>query len=338
MPDFLYPSNRDLRQIARVKETRLQEGRLGFTLMPMREVNSAMVEWTQSDNYIGLQNVRGIGGEPTRVKRVGSKRYRMTPGYYGEFIQLDEKELTERANNADYTGVVDINDLVMDAQDQLLARRLDRVELIIWTLLTTGTFAIADGQGQILHTDSYTFQSFSAVVPWATSATATPLADLRAVQLLSRGKGVSFGSNAMAIMNRTTYNQMIANTNNTDLSRRFNTIATSVSSLEAVNTVVTAEGLPNLVIYDETYFDSAGATQLFVPNNKVIVVGARPAGQTIGEYQMTRNINNNPPGPGAYMKVFDRGEETVPRSIDVHDGHNGGPAIFFPSAIVVMTV
>ena len=339
MPDFLYPTNYQLRAIAREKEARLVENRLGFQLMPMRDVDAAMVEWEQWDNYTGLQNVRGINGEPTRVTRLGSKRYRMLPGYYGEFTRIDEKEMTERRAFGDPFRPVNITDLVMSAQDHLLSRRLDRIELIIWTLLSTGAFAIIDAQGVLQHTDTYPIQTFSAIVPWATSATATPLADLRAIQLLGRGKGAQFGSSAQAIMNRTTYNTLIANTNNTDLSRRFNTIATSVSSLEAINTVITAEGLPQLTIYDETYFDSAGATQLFIPNNKVVIIGTRPSGQTIGEYQLTRNVNTVPAlRPGAYMRVFDNGEETVPRNIEVHDGHNGGPAIFFPSAVVVATV
>lgn len=339
MPDFIYPTNYQLRVIAQEKQARLVENRLGFQIMPMRDVDAASVEWEQWDNYTGLQNVRGLNGEPTRVLRTGSKRFRMLPGYYGEFTRLDEKELTERRTLGDPYRPVNITDLVMSAQDHLLSRRLDRIELIIWTLLTSGTFSVIDGQGALQHTDTYPIQTFTAAVAWATVATATPLADLRAVQLLGRGKGASFGAGAMAIMNRTTYNSMIANANANDLARRFNTVATSVSSLEAVQTVVSSEGLPQIVIYDETYFDNAGATQLFVPNNKVVVVGVRPAGQAVGEYQLTRNVNSQPAlRPGAYMRVFDKGEDTVPRNIEVHDGHNGGPAIFFPSALVVMTV
>jgi hypothetical protein len=37
------------------------------------------------------------------------------------------------------------------------------------------------------------------------------------------------------------------------------------------------------------------------------------------------------------MKVVDDANR-VPRTIEVHDGHNGGIAFFWPSAVVVMTV
>jgi hypothetical protein len=53
---------------------------------------------------------------------------------------------------------------------------------------------------------------------------------------------------------------------------------------------------------------------------------------------MTRNANNPDLAPGPYMRVIDTGEIVIPRSIEVHDGHNGGPVIYFPSAVVVMSV
>jgi hypothetical protein len=58
----------------------------------------------------------------------------------------------------------------------------------------------------------------------------------------------------------------------------------------------------------------------------------------VGEYRFTRNANNPDLGPGPYMKVIDRGDTEVPRGLEVHDGHNGGIALYHPAAIVTMTV
>jgi hypothetical protein len=52
---------------------------------------------------------------------------------------------------------------------------------------------------------------------------------------------------------------------------------------------------------------------------------------------MTRNANNPGAAPGAYQKVVDNTDD-VPRTVIVHDGHNGGPVVYYPSAICVMTV
>ena len=71
---------------------------------------------------------------------------------------------------------------------------------------------------------------------------------------------------------------------------------------------------------------------------RLVVVGVRPAGQPVGAFRMTRNINNPDFAPGAYTRVIDKGEIEMPREIQVHHGWNGGPVIFYPSAIVVMSV
>jgi hypothetical protein len=75
-----------------------------------------------------------------------------------------------------------------------------------------------------------------------------------------------------------------------------------------------------------------------VPNNKVVVVGKRSMGQRIGAFRLTRNVNNADMSPGVYQKVIDWVDKKVPRTIEVHDGVNGGPVIFYPGSIVVMTV
>jgi hypothetical protein len=338
MPTYTFPTQAELQLIAQDKTPRLTADRLGFQIMPPRETRSSLIRWTQKDNFTGLQNARGLNGDPTRVKRLGAKTYQMEPGVYGEYEVVDELEMTTRAAYGTWATPISVDDLVMECQDHLLGRRLDRIEYIIWTLLVTGTFSVATPYGPVVHTDSYTTQTYSAGVTWATSATATPLANFRAVQLLGRGRSANFGGGAMAVMNRTTYNTILANTNANDLAGRRTAGLTTPLTPGELNTVLAGEDLPKIVIYDEGYIDESNTFQLYVPNNKVVVVGQRPAGQVIGEYIFTFNANNPAGAPGPYMKIIDRGEETVPRKIEVHDGHNGGPALYFPGSIVVMTV
>jgi hypothetical protein len=42
--------------------------------------------------------------------------------------------------------------------------------------------------------------------------------------------------------------------------------------------------------------------------------------------------------PGRYEKVIDRLDTRVPRTIEVHRGHNGGLVIYYGSAIIVGAV
>jgi hypothetical protein len=336
MVDFVYPSAVVLEQINQELAPRLMANRRIFDILPTANVDSHLLEWEQKDNYLGLQQVRGLNGQPSRVKQTGGKRYLQSPGVYGEFELLDEQQLTVRRPWGSFGNTIDVTDLVREAQDKLLQRRLDRIEQIGWTLLATGVFAVADGTS-VLHTDAYTTQSFAAGVPWSTAATATPLADMRAVQLKSRGYSVNFGAGATAYLNRSTANAMLANTNPADIGGRRGQGLTTINSMAMVNQLTAADDLPEFVIYDDGYYDDAGAFQLFVPNNKVIVVGTRRDNDPVGQYRFTRNANNPGLQAGPYMKVVDDPDK-VPRSIEIHDGHNGGIVLFHPAAIVVMTV
>ena len=351
MATFTYPTSWELEQIAQDKLPRLMKDRPIFDILPVRNYDAALVSFEQGDNYTGLQQIRGLNGQPSRVKRVGMKRYDFTPGVFGEFTEIDEKEITQRRQYGTFGQPINISDLVTMAQDQLLGRELDRIEYIGWTLLVTGTFSVALPYGsQNAATDTYTvgssgastvgiyeFQSLTASVGWTTPATSHPLADFRSVQLAGRGHSASFGTQAKAYMNRVTYNAMLANTNANDLAGRRTSGLATVLSPQDLDMVLMAEGLPRVVVYDEGYLDDSGAFQPYIGNGKVVVVGARTDGQAVGEYQMTRNANNPDLSPGSYDKVIDRGETQVPRSIEVHRGHNGGPALRFPGAILILT-
>lgn len=351
MTTFTYPSSAELIEIAQDKMPRLIQDRPIFDLMPIASQDENVLLWEQMDNFQGLQQVRGLNGAPQRVKKTGVNRYSMVPGAYGEYEPIDETEITTRRRIGQFGTPVDISDLVMYTQDKLLLRRLDRIELMGWTLLLTGTFSVANADGTVTHTDTFPVQSFSASTPWSTWATATPMQDLRTIQLKSRGHSVNFGRKAKCFVNRKTGNDILSNSNATDLyGRRTGQAAGpalppggTLNTLKDVNAVLLDQDLPEIVIYDEGYLsdgtdgNAAGSFQLFIPNGEAVVVGVRPAGQTIAQFRYTRNANNPDAGPGAYMRVIDKGEIQIPRSVEVHDGFNGGPVIFFPSGIVKLT-
>lgn len=342
---FIFPSAASLKTIGQILTPRLTEGRLGYQLMPIRSEDTHYVMWEQMDNFYGLQQVRGLDGSPPRVKKVGLKRYMVEPGVYGEFMDVDELEMTAGMRPmGQWSGNVDLRSRVAQYQTQLLARQRDLIEYLIWQLLITGSFSRTGPTGNVLHADSFSITTASAAVAWATFATAKPFFDLRAIQTSGPLLGVNFGGGALAIMNRTTYNVMMQNSNANDLGGRRTQGLQPINTLEGVNALLAGDDLPKIVIYDEGYVgygsgdENPGAFTRYIPNNKVLIVGQRPAGQTVGEYILTRNANNPGMGPGDYTKVFDNGERGVPRRVQVHQGHNGAPVIYYPGAIVVLTV
>jgi hypothetical protein len=348
---FIYPTSYELRQIEPELVQRGSAGRVGIELLPIQSVNAAKVRWSQQDNYFGLQHLRGMDGQPTHVNRVGQKTFEYEPGVFGEFIDITEQELTIRAGSVDVSAVpINVQDLVVDAQRQLIARELDRIESSNWTLLTTGTIKIdiAGPQGVMIgYSDTYVIQTFTAAIPWSTIATATPARNFQSVQQLALGKSVDLGSGATAYMNSVTANNLLNNTNASDLAGRRIGSGGTFNSLNDINQFLLGQNLPKVQVYDEGYVPAApggiaGTFKKFIPDNLVVVIGRRTSGARLGQYITTRNASNNFQ-PGSYQYTIDRAngvlaEKRTPANIEIHRGHNGGPTIFYPSAVVVMNV
>lgn len=337
MPDFVYPTNAELQVIRQEKEAVLTAADPIFSILPPVDVDAAILSWEQMDNFTGLQQVRGIGGQPGRVNAIGGKRFTAIPGYYGEFMTVDEVELTMRRPYGAFSGPVNISDLVNVRQDHLLNRRIDRWRWTGWTLLSTGTFSATNSDGVAIHTDTYSLQTFTAGTAWTTTATATPLANLRAIKLLGRGKGVRFNRSARLYLNTTMINALLNNTNANDLGGRRLANGATISNLGDLNTILAADDLPQIVEYDEGYYTEGGVFTLFIANATGVLVGARQAGEQIGDMALTRNANNPNMEPGAYTKVVDKVDD-VPRIINVHDGANVAPRIYFPGSVVRLNI
>lgn len=338
MINYQYPTSRQLRRINPERIVNLQRSRPTFRLFPVREYQEWRLEWEQRDNYRGFQQLRGLNGEPSYVKMVGIKRYSSEPGVFGEYMTLDEKQMTTRASLYNEAQTVDVSDLVLERQGYLNARETDLLEFIHWTCLLNGTITIAGPTGAEYKT-TFPLQT-AAFSDHSVRNTATPLADFLGLKTLTRGKSVSFGSNAEAYMNSTMTAHIMLNNNAADLGgmrASLGGIARTGTpiTIEEANRLFTAQGTPVIVEYDEGYNrESDGAYTLWLPDDVIVVVGRRTNGDPLGEYRMVRNVNNPSNAAGRYTKVIDNLNRDVPRKISVHQGHNGGLVVFYPSAIV----
>ena len=337
MPTYAYPTSNELEVIEQKLLPRLTADSPFFSIMPFEGANETLLRWEQEDDYVGLQQIRGYGGAPPRVARVGIKEYIAKPGVYGEYIMLDEEELTNRRAMGSYGAPIQISDIVARAHAQLLTRRIARQEKIIADLLVNGTFSVADINGKTLISDSFTPQTFTASVPWSTVATSTPIADLRACQLIPVGQSVRVDATSEVWMNRVTANYLLSNTNANDLGGRRLYGLSPANSIEAINMILQGEDLPQIRIYEGGYKADNGTWTRFLPTGKALLVGRRTSGAKIGGYRYTRNINSPNAAPVPYVRVIDKGEENIPGVIEVHDGHNGGPVLYFPGALVTLT-
>lgn len=334
---FTYPNSVELREIEQDKLPRSLELSPIFRYFPQVGVDSHLLEWTQRDTYGGMQQLRGLNGQPPRVATVGERKFIFTPGAYGEHMAIDEIEMTTRARSTAINTPIPIDDLVIRRQDQLLVRRQNRIEWLCWQLFLNGHFIAHDTRGVIMHRGAYAVQRFTAPVPWSLRDTATPLEDVSNAKLMFRGTGTDGGPRSRLLMNSTTAAHFTRNRNAADMGSRRGAIGPNILSVNGANEILVGEGSPTIEVYDGGYRDAFGNWVTYIPDGKVAYVGVLNNGETHGEFRFTRNINSIGAAPQPYVKVIDK-QNQVPREIECHDGFNGGPVIFYPGGIIIMDV
>lgn len=102
---------------------------------------------------------------------------------------------------------------------------------------------------------------------------------------------------------------------------------------------VAGEDVASLVAYDEGYLDDEGRFRPFVPTGKVVVAAASCNGALVGDYAITRNACRPGVTPGPWLSIRVRpARGSAPVRLEIHDSHNGGPRLFYASAIAVLDV
>lgn len=336
LQQFTWPTATELEQIEAIKLPRLTNDSPIFGLFPFQNRRTHNLEWSQKDNYGGMQQIRGLNGMPASVARVGQKSFLMKPGVYGEFTAIDEMEMTTRAAMARPNVPVSLDELVAECQDQLLTRRLNRIEWLCWQVVVNGHFVTLDHKGAILHTDQFDVQRYVSVNSIEDPETATPLQDFLNVGDMGRGMSTSFGGGATCYVNQTTATRIMSNQNPADLGGKRVGGGNTLLGLGDVNTILGGQGLPRVVVYDEGYFNELGAFVNYIPDNVGIVIGRRQSAAPLGAFRYTINVNNPGGNPAPYTRVIDHFDKRIPRLVEVHDGFNGGPVLYFPGSILRM--
>ena len=161
---------------------------------------------------------------------------------------------------------------------------------------------------------------------------------------------------AKAYMNHTTANLLLENQNDADLKGFQNTNFVNLPySVEEMNKILMMRGIPEIMVYDEGYYDEDGNYQLFLTDAEVIVIGKRPGGQMVGDWCATPTLHkskNGMPAPGYFsiievngnpsagamtISLADLGAGKNPK-IETTGGIYGGTRLIYPRSIVKMTV
>lgn len=357
--NLVYPNAATMREIAQDLIRDQQADDITLKLLPVQSEPTHYVRWYQLDNYYGIMGMRGLDGSPSRVIEVGMNSYTYEPGVYGEYMTIGERELLTRAAPMHPELPIPVTDLVAMRQKQLIGRAYDRMRYNIWQLLGSGVLNIplAGPAGPQVYQDTYTIQTLSASVPWASTSTAVPIQDLQRAQQLQVGHSVDLGAKAIAFMNQITANYMLNNSNAADLGGRRDQYGATLNNMPAITNYFGAQNLPRPQVFDDGYQpyplngpETNPTIQFnkFIPNHLVIIIGVRPGNAPVGHFkqtlqamQMGRGTASVNSGEYSFVKDYANGVNApieVPPRLEVHHGMNGGPTLDFPSSIVALQV
>lgn len=345
MITYRFPTNVSLTEV--VQEYIIErEKLLGLTLMPLVSRDTQFIEWDELDSELGATAPHNMNADPKVAGRPGMKTHRFSPLFFKETDVLKESDMLMPRQAGTLGGTLDLSAEIARIAKARADRNFLRVESTIWQTLK-GNLVIDENGVKV--DEDYPVQTQNALVDWDEFATATPLADFNAMKLKYRGTGASFGG-AKAYMNQTTANWLLANQNAADMKGYQNQNYLNLTyTIEEVNKILAGRGLPQIVVYDEGYYDSDGDFQLFLGDGEVVVIGKRPAGQSIGDWIMTPSLHhaamgpnsfgffsiievNGQPNPGA-VTIAEIGAGKNPK-IEITGGVYGGPRLIFPRTVI----
>jgi hypothetical protein len=157
-------------------------------------------------------------------------------------------------------------------------------------------------------------------------------------------------------MNQTTANWLVNNRNDHDLwGYRNRDSVNATYSIEDVNKILVAQGCPVVEVHDEGYYDADENFQMALADGEVVVVGKRPAGQTVGDVLLTPSLHhaamaaqggdgrgffsiievNGMPNPGV-VTLAEIGSGKNPK-VEVTGGFYGGPRLIYPKSVINFT-
>lgn len=349
MITYRFPTNVSVDGV--LQEYVIQREKLkGINILPFQNLFTQRVVWDELDREQGATAPHNMDADPKIGRRPGSKRREYTPIPHKETDVLRESDILMPAMVGTLGGVIDVTMEIGRIMKARADKNFLRAEIEIWQALK-GSLVI--NENGVVVNETFPIQTYNALVPWSTRATATPLRDFNAVKQLYRFTGSS-ADGATAYLNQATMNWLLENTNDADMHGFQNQNFLKLPySMEEINKILTARHLPIFEVYNEGYVDDAGVETYYLADGEVVIVGKRTTGEKLGDYGLTpsthRVVNGQPapgffsitevngqPNPGA-ITVSQIGSSKNPK-IEITGGMYGGPRIKFPRSIVKMNV
>lgn len=325
---------------------------MGLQILPVEPAYTQKVQWDELDSERGMTAPHLLGTDPRIDLRPGSRLREYEPIAFKETDLVKEDELLRARQLGSLGGAINLNALMARIAKARMDKTRIRQEWTIWEALR-GQLTI--NENGVFVNETFPVQQYAPIVPWSNLATSTPLKDFNAVGLLFRGTGATIGG-AEAIINQTTANWLLENQNAADLKGFQGANFTQLPfSLDQINTILAARGLPKLVVNDTGFINNNGAFETFVKDGDVHIVGKRPMNEKVGAWISTPTlhrvvngvetpgyfeileVNGHPANGATSVSIAALGTSKNPK-FELTGGIYGGPALRFGRSIIRMDV
>lgn len=346
-----FPTNQELNEVVQAFKADPAQY-IGQSILPMNTSMAQKVRWDERDHDRGMTAPHVMGTDPKNDARQGSKTYEYEPIPFKETDILKESEILRSRELGTLAGTLDLSAEIARIAKNRFDKTQSRIEKFIWDTLK-GSIAIDENGVKV--TETFAVQSHTPAVDWDTPATATPLADFNALKLKFRKTGAT-AQGAVAFMNQKTLNWLLENQNAADIKGFQNSNFVQLPySLDELNKVMTARGLPSIVCYDEGWVDENDTWTPFLADAEVIVIGKRQSGEKVGDFMSTptlHNSSNGQPAPGYFsiievnglpseqvgsVSMSQLGMAKNPK-VEITGGIYGGTRLIYPKSVIKFIV
>lgn len=305
-----YPTNHQLDTVVQEYVVQTENFR-GVEILPENEAMTQKVRWDEKDRDRGMTAPHVMGTDTKIDKRPGSKTREYEPIPFKESDVMKENEILRARELGTLNQTIDLNRAVGEMVKSRMDKTKIRMEWLRWQTLR-GEINVSENGVKV--NESFPVQNYTVVNDWNDLENATPLKDLNQIKLMFRGTGAS-AKGAKIWLNQTTANWLLENQNPDDLKGFQNSNYLNLAfSIEEVNKILTARSLPTIEVYDEFAVDEDDNEELFIPDAEIIVVGARPGGQKVGDVCLTPSLHRQKgglPAPGYFSILEVNGKPTT---------------------------
>lgn len=312
MLTLTFPTNAELTEVIQEYEAQTENYK-GAEILPEVDSMSQKIQWDERDRDRGMTAPHSMDTDPKIDKRQGSKTHEYEPIPFKEMDIMKEKEILKARELGTLNGTINLSREIARIAKNRHDKTKTRIEWLRWQTLR-GEFHINENGVKV--DETFPVQQYTVLTDWDDLANAKIIRDMNRIALMFKGTGAS-PKGAKAYLNPVTMNWILENQNAADLKGFQNSNYLNLTySVEEVNKILTGRGFPTFEVNEDFWIDEDNNENYFIPDGEIIVVGARPKGQKVGDVCNTPSLHRNKngmPAPGYFniLEVNGRPAEQV---------------------------